>query len=171
MAAVNQYEDYNLTTILDDSKFSMMSGGKIWEPDNFDKKFHGQIPLHVALWQSYNIASARLGLDIGFEAVGDMFLDLGIEKQVPDYPSVFIGSFELSPYEAIQAYQTIAADGFYSPLRSIRQIKDTKGDIEFSYPYSIEQRIRPEPIALLKFAMQQTFERGTARGYNSCKLG
>src|SRR6056300_272927 len=104
LTALNQYEDYNLTTILDDSKFSMMSGGKIWEPDNFDKKFHGQIPLHVALWQSYNIASARLGFDIGFEAVGDMFLDLGIEKQVPDYPSVFIGSFELSPYEAIQAY-------------------------------------------------------------------
>ena len=170
LTALNQYEDYNLTTILDDSKFSMMSGGKIWEPDNFDKKFHGQIPLHVALWQSYNIASARLGLDIGFEAVGDMFLDLGIEKQVPDYPSVFIGSFELSPYEAIQAYQTIAADGFYSPLRSIRQIKDTKGDIEFSYPYSIEQRIRPEPIALLKFAMQQTFERGTARGYTKKQI-
>ena len=88
----------------------------------------------MALWQSYNIASARLGLDIGFEAVGDMFLALGIEKQVQNYPSLFIGSFELSPYEAIQAYQTIAADGFYSPLRSIRQIKDTKGDIEFSYP-------------------------------------
>ena len=99
-----------------------------------------------------------------------MFLSLGIDKQVPNYPSLFIGSFELSPYQAIQAYQTIAGDGFYSPLRSIRQIKDTKGEIEFSYPYSIEQRIRPEPITLLKFAMQQTFERGTARGYSSKQI-
>jgi penicillin-binding protein 1B len=148
----------------------MVSGGKIWEPDNFDKKFHGQIPLHVALWQSYNIASARLGLDIGFEAVEEMFSNLGIQKEVPNYPSLFIGSFELSPYQAIQAYQTIAADGFYSPLRSIRQIKDTTGEIEFLYPYSIEQKIRPEPIALLKFAMQQTFERGTARGYSKKQI-
>ena len=166
LTALDRYDEYNLTTILDDSKLSIQSGGKLWEPDNFDKKFHGQIPLHVALWQSYNIASARLGLEIGYKNVEDMFLRLGINKNVPNYPSLFIGSFELSPYQAIQAYQTIAADGFHTPLRSIRQIKDTKGDLEFSYPYSIEQRIRPEPIALLKFAMQQTFIRGTARGYS-----
>jgi len=170
LTALNQYNDYNLTTLLDDSKLSLMSGGKLWEPDNFDKKFHGKIPLHVALWQSYNIASARLGLDIGYEAVENMFLNLGITKDVPNYPSLFIGSFELSPYQAIQAYQTIASDGFYSPLRSIRQIKDTEGKIEFSYPYSIDQTIRPEPVALLKFAMQQTFERGTARGYSKKKI-
>jgi penicillin-binding protein 1B len=167
LTALDKYDQYNLTTILDDSKLSVPSGGVIWEPDNFDKKFHGNIPLHVALWQSYNIASARLGLDIGFEAVGSMFSKLGIKKQFQNYPSLFIGSFELSPYQAIQAYQTIAADGFYTPLRSIREIKDVKGEIEFSYPYSIEQRIRPEPVALIKFAMQQTFERGTARGYSS----
>ena len=170
LTALDQYSDYNLTTLLDDSKLSLMSGGKLWEPDNFDKKFHGKIPLHVALWQSYNIASARLGLDIGYEAVENMFLNLGITKDVPNYPSLFIGSFELSPYQAIQAYQTIASDGFYSPLRSIRQIKDTEGKIEFSYPYSIDQTIRPEPVALLKFAMQQTFERGTARGYSKKKI-
>lgn len=167
LTALDQYKDYNLTTILDDSRLSLPSGGIIWEPDNFDKKFHGNIPLHVALWQSYNIASARLGLELGFRSVETMFSKLGIKKQFQDYPSLFIGSFELSPYQAIQAYQTIAADGFYTPLRSIREIKDIKGEIEFSYPYSIEQRIRPEPVALLKFAMQQTFERGTARGYPS----
>ena len=170
LTALDQYSDYNLTTLLDDSKLSLMSGGKLWEPDNFDKKFHGEIPLHVALWQSYNIASARLGLDVGYEAVENMFLNLGITKDVPNYPSLFIGSFELSPYQAIQAYQTIASDGFYSPLRSIRQIKDTEGKIEFSYPYSIDQTIRPEPVALLKFAMQQTFERGTARGYSKKQI-
>ena len=170
LTALDQSNDYNLTTLLDDSKLSLMSGGKLWEPDNFDKKFHGEIPLHVALWQSYNIASARLGLDLGYEAVENMFLNLGITKEVPNYPSLFIGSFELSPYQAIQAYQTIASDGFYSPLRSIRQIKDTEGKIEFSYPYSIDQTIRPEPVALLKFAMQQTFERGTARGYSKKQI-
>ena len=170
LTALDKYDEYNLSTILDDSKLSLASGGEIWEPDNFDKKFHGKIPLHVALWQSYNIASARLGLEVGFESVEDMFLDLGIQKEVPNYPSVFIGSFELSPYDAIQAYQTIAGDGFYTPLRSIRQIKDTDGEIELSYPYSIEQRVRPEPISLIKFAMQQSFVRGTARGYSKKQI-
>ena len=170
LTALNQYVDYNLTTILDDSELELISGGMIWKPNNFDKKFHGQVPLHKALWQSYNIASARLGIDLGYDSVQSIFTKLGIEKQIPRFPSLFIGSFEMSPYEAVQAYQTIAADGFYTPLRSIREIRDPKGNIKLTYPYNIEQRIRPEPVELLKFAMKQTFIRGTARGYSEQKI-
>jgi len=165
LTALNKYDEYNLTTILDDSKLSLKSGGEIWEPNNFDKKFHGKIPLHVALWQSYNIASARLGMELGYDSVQETFNKLGISKSIERYPSLFIGSFEMSPFNAIQAYQVIAADGFYSPLRSIRDIKDVRGDIDLSYQYKIMQRIRPEPVHLLKFAMKQTFITGTARGY------
>ena len=166
LTALSKYDEYNLTTILDDSKLSIGSGGEIWEPNNFDKEFHGKIPLHVALWQSYNIASARLGIELGYDSVQYTFNKLGIKKSIERYPSLFVGSFEMSPLEAIQSYQAIAADGFYSPLRSIRDIKDQNGDIDLSYPYKIEQRIRPEPVHLLKFAMKQTFISGTARGYS-----
>ena len=170
LTALNKYDKYTLTTILDDSKLSFESGGEIWEPNNFDKKFHGKIPLHVALWQSYNIASARLGMELGYDSVQETFSKLGITKTIERYPSLFIGSFEMSPFDAIQSYQVIAADGFYSPLRSIRDIQDLKGEIDLSYPYKIEQRIRPEPLHLLKFAMKQTFISGTARGYPRKKI-
>ena len=170
LTALNKYDKYTLTTILDDSKLSFESGGEIWEPNNFDKKYHGNIPLHVALWQSYNIASARLGMELGYDSVQETFSKLGITKTIERYPSLFIGSFEMSPFDAIQSYQVIAADGFYSPLRSIRDIQDLKGEIDLSYPYKIEQRIRPEPLHLLKFAMKQTFISGTARGYPRKKI-
>ena len=170
LTALNKYDKYTLTTILDDSKLSFESGGEIWEPDNFDKKYHGKIPLHVALWQSYNIASARLGMELGYDSVQETFSKLGITKTIERYPSLFIGSFEMSPFDAIQSYQVIAADGFYSPLRSIRDIQDLRGEIDLSYPYKIEQRIRPEPLHLLKFAMKQTFISGTARGYPRKKI-
>ena len=170
LTALNKYDEYNLTTTLDDSKLSIHSGGELWEPNNFDKQYHGKIPLHVALWQSYNIASARLGIELGYDSVQETFIKLGINKPIERYPSLFIGSFEMSPFDAIQSYQVIAADGFYSPLRSIRDIKDLKGDIDLSYPYKIEQRLRPEPLHLLKFAMKQTFISGTARGYPRNKI-
>ena len=170
LTALNKYDQYTLTTILDDSKLSFESGGEIWEPNNFDKKYHGKIPLHVALWQSYNIASARLGMELGYDSVQETFSKLGITKTIERYPSLFIGSFEMSPFDAIQSYQVIAADGFYSPLRSIRDIQDLRGEIDLSYPYKIEQRIRPEPLHLLKFAMKQTFISGTARGYPRKKI-
>ena len=147
-----------------------VTNNSFWEPNNFDKKYHGNVPLHKALWQSYNIASARLGIELGFDSINKTFQSLGIEKEVPRYPSLYVGSFEMSPLDVIQAYQTIASDGFYSPLRSIREITDLDGESALSYPYRIEQRFRPEPIYLLKFALGQTFTRGTARGYPQKKI-
>ena len=168
LSALQHYSKYNLSTLLDDSKLSVsLPGGKLWEPNNFDKKFHGNIPLHVALSESYNVATTRLGIDLGYSVVQETFTKLGIKKKIPKYPSIFVGSFEMTPLEAIQAYQTIASEGFYSPLNSIRTVESSGDVLSLSYPYKVEQRFRPEPIYLLKFVLKQTFISGTARGFSS----
>ena len=168
LSALQHYSKYNLSTLLDDSKLSVsLPGGKLWEPNNFDKKFHGNIPLHVALSESYNIATTRLGMDLGYSVVQETFTKLGIKKKIPKYPSIFVGSFEMTPLEVIQAYQTIASEGFYSPLNSIRTVESSEDVLSLSYPYKVEQRFRPEPIYLLKFVLKQTFISGTARGFSS----
>ncbi len=168
LSALQHYSKYNLSTLLDDSKLSVsLPGGKLWEPNNFDKKFHGNIPLHVALSESYNVATTRLGMDLGYSVVQETFTKLGIKKKIPKYPSIFVGSFEMTPLEAIQAYQTIASEGFYSPLNSIRTVESSEDVLSLSYPYKVEQRFRPEPIYLLKFVLKQTFISGTARGFSS----
>jgi len=170
LSALQHYSKYNLSTLLDDSKLSVsLPGGKLWEPNNFDKKFHGNIPLHVALSESYNVATTRLGMDLGYSVVQETFTKLGIKKKIPKYPSIFVGSFAMTPLEVIQAYQTIASDseGFYSPLNSIRTVESSEDVLSLSYPYKVEQRFRPEPIYLLKFVLKQTFISGTARGFSS----
>ena len=168
LSALQHYTKYNLSTLLDDSKLSVsLPGGKLWEPNNFDKKFHGNVPLHVALSESYNVATTRLGMDLGYSVVQETFTKLGIEKKIPKYPSIFVGSFEMTPLEAIQAYQAIASEGFYSPLNSIRTVESSGDVLSLSYPYKVEQRFRPEPIYLLKFVLKQTFISGTARGFSS----
>ena len=168
LSALQHYSKYNLSTLLDDSKLSVsLPGSKLWEPNNFDKKFHGNVPLHVALSESYNVATTRLGMDLGYSVVQETFTKLGIEKKIPKYPSIFVGSFEMTPLEAIQAYQTIASEGFYSPLNSIRTVESSGDVLSLSYPYKVEQRFRPEPIYLLKFVLKQTFISGTARGFSS----
>ena len=168
LSALQHYSKYNLSTLLDDSKLSVsLPGGKLWEPNNFDKKFHGNIPLHVALSESYNVATTRLGMDLGYSVVQETFTKLGIKKKIPKYPSIFVGSFEMTPLDVIQAYQTIASEGFYSPLNSIRTVESSEDVLSLSYPYKVEQRFRPEPIYLLKFVLKQTFISGTARGFSS----
>lgn len=168
LAALEQFNKYNLATTLDDSKLSVsLSNVNTWEPNNFDKKFHGEVPLFVALSESYNVATTRLGLDLGYKKVQATFNKLGIDKKIPNYPSIFVGSFEMSPLEAIRAYQTIASEGFHSSLNSVRKVESSEDVLSLSYPYQLEQRFRPEPIYLLKFVLRQSFISGTARGYSS----
>ena len=72
----------------------------------------------------------------------------------------------MSPFEAAQAYQTIASGGFFSPLSAVKEVKSVEKGMAVSFPYKTEQKFRPEPIYLLQFILKQTFERGTARGYS-----
>ena len=61
LTALSDPERYTLTPI-DDSEFVWKSrGAPDWQPANYDKKFHGMVPLRTALAQSYNAAAARLG--------------------------------------------------------------------------------------------------------------
>ena len=171
LTALREYKSYNLSTLIDDSKLSVqLHGGDKWEPSNFDKKYHGLVPLHKALWDSYNIASTRLGLELGYDLIEESFKDLGIIKAPPHYPSVFVGSFEMSPFDAIQAYQTIASGGFFSPISAVREVRSLKKGMTESFPYKTVQKFRPEPIYLLQFILKQTFERGTARGYSDQQI-
>src|SRR5712692_1223707 len=112
---------YTLVTPIDDGPFVWQSrGAPDWEPANYDRKFHGMVPLRTALAQSYNAATARLGTDIGVERVLATIKRLGIEREMQPYASTLLGAVDLSPFEVAQMYQTIASGGFRTPLRAIR---------------------------------------------------
>ncbi len=171
LTALNNYKDYNLMTSLNDNKLDLvLPNGDIWAPKNFDKDYHGNVPLHKALWKSYNIATARLGISLSHEEIQTTLDSLKIKKRLRGYPSEFIGSFELTPFEVIQAYQPIASNGFYSSLRAVRKVSGPAGNFNLSFPYSIEQVLRPEPLHLLRFSLKKTFEIGTARGYSKDRI-
>lgn len=60
---------YTLATPVDDVAITLTSTGtKKWQPANFDKREHGRVPLYEALAQSYNLATIRVGMDVGVEA-------------------------------------------------------------------------------------------------------
>ena len=163
LTALTDYKNYNLMTPLSDNLLEVeMPNGDVWTPKNFDKKFHGNVPLHRSLWQSYNIATARLGMSLGHDKVQSTLDSLKIENKLRGYPSEFIGSFELTPYEVIQSYQPIASKGFYSSLRAVREVTGPSGKFDLTFPHNIEQVLRPEPLHLLRFALMKTFEGGTA---------
>ena len=168
LTALNEPQNYTLITPLRDAKFSVPNAdGSLWRPENYDKKEHGLVPLHTALSRSYNLASANLGLDVGLHKVMEMFKRLGIHRPLLEVPSMLLGAAELAPIEVAVMYQTIAADGRYTPLRTIYAISDSKGQLLARYPQQPRQVIDKAPVHLLQYAMLETVREGTGKSvYN-----
>jgi penicillin-binding protein 1B len=153
-----------LATKLDDSPLSYrQQGSEDWTPRNYDKKYHGTVSLREALAYSYNVSTARLGLQLGISEVMTNLERLGLERSLPGYASSLLGANSLSPFEVAQIYQTIASGGFRTSLKSIREILTAEGEPLQRYPLNVEQVIDSESAYLISTAMQDVIRLGTAR--------
>jgi penicillin-binding protein 1B len=165
LTALSEPARYTLITPIDDGPFVWKSrGAPDWEPKNYDRKFHGMVPLRVALAQSYNAATARLGTDIGVDKVLANVKKLGVERELRPFASTLLGAAEMSPLDVAQMYQTIAAGGFRSPLRAIREVTTQEGRPLQRYPLKVEQAFAAEPMVLITSALQGVVREGTAQG-------
>ena len=72
--------------------------------------------LYQALAASYNVATARLGLELGVSRVVDTLRRLDVEAPLNPYPSLFLGATDLSPLEVTRLYMNFASGGFRVPL-------------------------------------------------------
>lgn len=165
LAALEQPERYTLATLLDDSPLAVAGpDGTVWEPRNFDRQSHGEVSLHRALANSWNQATARLGMTLGVPAVEDMLRRLGLRQPVPRVPSLVLGAGEYSPLMMARLYQTIAVDGTYTPLRSIRAIVNRDGDTLRRNFTEYERAVDPRAAHLLQYALREAVREGTGRG-------
>jgi penicillin-binding protein 1B len=165
LTALAEPKHYTLITPLDDNPLVWKERGiPDWTPQNYDRQSHGQVPLRLALAHSYNIASARLGLELGVARVLANARRLGIERELPPYAASLLGAVDLAPIEIAQMYQTIAAGGFRVPLRAIREVTTGEGHPVSRYPISVEQVFDAAPVYLLTRAMQDVVREGTAAG-------
>jgi penicillin-binding protein 1B len=154
---------YQLNSLLSDDPISVKNAdGSLWQPTNDDGESHGQVLLYNALAHSYNQATINMGLALGVPAIIKTLQRLGVSQAIDNYPSLLLGTLELSPMDVLGQYQTYANNGFKVPLRSIREVVDSKNKIKKRYELSMEQIINPINSYLLSFAMQQTLRKGTA---------
>ncbi|MFV0278643.1 MAG: penicillin-binding protein 1B [Parahaliea sp.] len=165
LAALAQPAQYTLATALADTPVRVAdTRGEIWEPDNFDHRPHGTVLLHRALAQSYNLATVRLGMELGIDAVVDMLRQLGVEGHIPAVPALTLGAGAYSPMDMAAMYQTIAAGGFRMPLRSIRDIVDANGEALRRYPLEYDRSVSLQAVHLLHYTLREVVREGTGRG-------
>ena len=165
LTAVKQKDQYTLGTLLSDTRLRVEGEDrKIWEPENYDKQYHGDVIMYEALLKSYNIPAARLGLELGLSEIASTLRQLGSNTVLPPYPAITLGAVDMSPFEIASIYQTYAANGFHSPLRSVRAVLDSEGLPLTRYQLDVKRETDPAAIALINFVLREVTRSGTAAG-------
>jgi penicillin-binding protein 1A len=121
-----------------------------WKVKTYADDYYGSSSIEQATLRSDNTVFAQLTLDIGPEAVADVARRMGIT--VPEdrvFPSMGLGSLDVSPLEMASAYATLAAGGIHSQPMAIRKVilPGGKEDTDAGWGVPKRERVLPDWVA------------------------
>jgi penicillin-binding protein 1B len=156
---------YNAATMIEDAPIELKLGdGSIWAPQNFTHEIYGQVPMARALAESMNLATVRLGLNVGLPQVADALQRLGLETRPTLNPSLLLGTVEMTPLEVVKVYTALANGGFRARLRTVRAVLDEHGSPLKSFKVQVEAAASPAAVYELDRMLILVTTRGTGRG-------
>lgn len=155
------------SSYIDDKSFSVKAGGENWSPTNYDKKEHGRVTLRKALEESYNIATAKLGIEAGLEQVVQTARDVGITSDLLAVPSISLGAFEVTPLELAAAYTVFPNGGIRAEPISIINIVDKDGLVLERRSVEMKRVFDAGPIYITTNVMKGVIDRGTGAAARS----
>ena len=155
---------YTAATVVQDQPVQIkLQDGTLWKPENFTRQTYGPVPLVRALAESLNLATIGVGMDVGIAKVAQTLQRFGLERPVPQVPSMLLGTLEVTPIEAAQLYNGLANGGFRSPLRAVRAVISEDGKKIKAFPLEVTPVAAPEAVYALDRMMEQVMEHGTGR--------
>lgn len=168
LAALQRPEQFNLQSPIKDLSFSLTgSDGSLWTPKNYDQMEHGDSDGNIALAEglinSYNLATARLAMTIGIDEVVDTIESLGFEREIAGFPSIALGSKEMSPLEVLTLYQSIANFGVSVKPQVLLAVQDQHGNLLNRYQKKSEQVVDSESAFIIRYLLTEITKRGTAK--------
>ncbi len=140
-----------------------------YRPLNYDKTFRGIVTLRRALEHSINAPTIRLAELVGLDNVITVARRLGIHEKLEPYPSMALGTFEVTLAELTAAYSVFANQGLAFTPYTFDRIADANGDsLEQTHPDAREVETPQSSYQLLQMLRGVT-QRGT--GVSADRLG
>jgi penicillin-binding protein 1B len=155
-------EAFTAATVLDDAPITVPAGAAQWRPQNYDLRFHGPVSVREALAHSYNIPAVRAAMMAGVPNVIKTAASIGVESRLEPYPSISLGSFEVTPLEIAYAYSVFANLGVKAEPISILAVVTRKGEVKENREVKMK-RVAPAGVCyIMNDMLKDVFEYGTA---------
>ncbi|WP_213272752.1 transglycosylase domain-containing protein [Hyphomonas sp.] len=124
-----------------------------WQPVNYSGEYHGPMTLSEALTRSTNTVAAELGNETSPERVAALAKRFGIASELKPFPSIALGSQEVSLWELVRAYGVFQSGGYRTEPFLIERVTDSRGQVYYEHPASGRERVYAEDLAAEMNAM------------------
>jgi len=153
---------FTLGSIVLDAPYEVDFGDEHYQPTNFGGGYRGNVTLRRALALSLNVPTVKIAEKVGYQTVAQFSHTLGFSDRLQGYPSLALGTWEVSVLDLTQAYTAFANQGRAVRLRGMRAY--TKNGTRHDVPVASRQAINPEVAYLITSVLQSAVTWGTATG-------
>jgi penicillin-binding protein 1A len=155
-------EGYPPSQLISDSTLRMeLPGGEVWEPQNITGDFEGIVSLRAALVRSRNVPTIRLAQDVGIDDVRRLATRAGVHSEIPELPSMAIGSGGVTPLEITAAYSTFASLGESVAPRFVTRVENGDGKVIWRNPPNRRDVLDREVAFLVTDMLRDAVDHGT----------
>lgn len=133
-----------------------------WCPKNSNGKYSLKyLTLKQALASSVNTVTAQLIDKVGPASVVSLARNMGLEREIPEVPSIALGVPEFNVYELVGAYGTFANQGVYVKPVMVTRIEDKNGTVLFEYTPETRDVLSKEIAYVMLNLMEGVTESGS----------
>ncbi len=125
--------------------------------------------LRRALVVSSNRAAAQLMQQVGTSSTLYTARRLGIESELPNVPSLALGTGEVTLMEMVSAYGAFANEGVWTRPTLITRVEDQSGDVLYAAPFDQRRALSTGAAYLMNSMMADVINAGT--GYRARQAG
>lgn len=159
-------KSYTPGSLLPDIELHIPEAGGAFSPQNYDKVYHGPVPLRASLANSYNVPAVYLAREIGPAPLLDFLQRMGftsLDRSAEHYGvGLTLGNGEVQLEELARAYAVIARQGDPLTLRFL--LDETSQRSEYTGETAAEPVMAPEIAYLLADMLSDPEARAAAFG-------
>ena len=138
-----------------------------WKPENANGEYGGWYSLAGGLSKSVNSVAVHLITNVGIDSVRQLATRMGWGTEIPNVPSIALGTVESNLLQATQAYATFANGGKKITPFYLSRIESRTGDTLWVRPArrsgQHETVIDPITNSIMLELLQTVVDSGTAR--------
>lgn len=117
-----------------------------WAPQNYTKKFNGEMSTQEAFARSINTVAVQISENIGREKSAEVARRLGISTNISPVPSLPLGTEEVKLIDLAGSYATVANGGHLAKPYSIVEISTLEGEVLYRRRPHIPRAVVTYPV-------------------------